>query len=44
MRAKCQRFVIFGFKLFDQFGPQHASGTQLGNFHKVIHANGPEKG
>ncbi len=41
--AQGQRFWILGIELFDEFGPQQAGGPQLGDFHEVVHANGPEE-
>ena len=44
MRAQRQGFHVFGSKLLDQLGPEHARGAHLGDFHEVVHANRPEEG
>src|SRR5690554_4926292 len=44
VRTQSQRLGIFGAKLLHNLGPQHTGSAHLGNFHKVVHAHGPEKG
>jgi len=43
MGAQGQGPGVPGIKLFDNFGPERAGGAHLGHFHKIIHADGPEK-
>ncbi len=43
VRAQGQGFRVFGVELGDDLGPQHAGGAHLGDFHEMVHADGPEK-
>src|SRR3569833_1356896 len=43
MGAKSKRFRILWVELLNEFGPEHTRRSELGNLHKVVHANAPEK-
>ena len=41
--AQRQRLGVLGVELFNDLGPQHTRGAHLGDFHEVVHADGPEE-
>jgi hypothetical protein len=43
VRAQSHGFRIFRIELLYELSPEETSGAELGNFHEVIHADGPEK-
>ena len=44
MGAERQGLGILGTELVDGLGPEEARGPHLGDFHEVVHADGPEEG
>ena len=43
MGAQCHGLGVLGTETLHDLGPQQTAGTHLGDFHEMVHTDGPEE-